>query len=60
MERLSLSKLLDESMRRDPLWPILTRPHLKAIDRRLDIVIRAVEHCIEQYGRNRVIVDKWP
>ena len=60
VERLSLSELLDRSMRRDPLWPILTPAHLKAIDRRLAIVINAVVKCIEQHGRDTVIVDNWP
>ena len=60
VERLSLSELLDRSMRRDPLWPILTPAHLKAIDRRLGIITSAVQKCIEQYGRETVIVDNWP
>ena len=60
VERLSLSELLDWSMRRDPLWPILTPAHLKAIDRRLGIIINTVQQCIDQHGREKVIVDNWP
>lgn len=60
VERESLSELLDRSMRRDPLWPILTPAHLKAIDRRLATIINAVQKCIEQHGRDTVIVDNWP
>ncbi len=60
VERVSLSELLDRSMRRDPLWPILTPLHLKAIDRRLAIIVNAVQKCIEQHGRDTVIVDNWP
>lgn len=55
-----LSQLLDKSLKRDPLYPVLTQPHLSAIDRRLDVFISEVLKCIQQYGRSNVLFDKWP
>lgn len=54
-----LSKLLDSSLKRDPLYPILTSDHLKAIDRRLNIILDLVRDCIKHHGANKVLFKNW-
>ena len=55
----TLSQILDRSLRRDPLYPILSADHLAAIDRRLVTVMSAVRQCIDSQGNNTVVVDSW-
>lgn len=55
----TLSQILDRSLRRDPIYPILSADHLVAIDRRLVIVVAAVRQCIDSQGSNTVLVDSW-
>ncbi|KAM9426002.1 pseudokinase FAM20A [Pholidichthys leucotaenia] len=50
-----LSDVMRESLKGDPLWPILTEPHLLALDRRLQKVLRVVQHCVRRLGRDEVI-----
>lgn len=54
-----LSKVLDKSLKRDPVYPILTKNHLEAMDRRHTIIVKAVELCIKKHGRDTVIVSSW-
>ena len=56
----SLSQRLDQSLERDPVYPILARPHLEAIDRRLDTIDRTIRDCFATHGRNTVLCAKWP
>ncbi|XP_072523850.1 pseudokinase FAM20A [Salminus brasiliensis] len=51
-----LSDVMRESLGRDTLRPILTEPHLQALDRRLDRVLRAVGRCLKKLGEARVVV----
>jgi hypothetical protein len=55
--KTGFSKLLDESLRDDPLYPILTRSHLEAIDRRLEIVLNEINTCISNFKPYEVLVD---
>ncbi|XP_004459547.2 pseudokinase FAM20A [Dasypus novemcinctus] len=50
-----LSDVMRESLLEDQLTPILTEPHLLALDRRLQIILRTVEGCIESHGEQSVI-----
>uniref|UniRef100_A0A2K6GN28 FAM20A golgi associated secretory pathway pseudokinase n=1 Tax=Propithecus coquereli TaxID=379532 RepID=A0A2K6GN28_PROCO len=50
-----LSDVMRESLLEDQLAPVLTEPHLLALDRRLQIILRTVERCIEVYGEQSVI-----
>lgn len=50
-----LSDIMRESLEEDPLRPILTEPHLLALDRRLEKVLRVVQRCIRRLGRDEVI-----
>ncbi|XP_045772351.1 extracellular serine/threonine protein CG31145 isoform X1 [Maniola jurtina] len=43
-----LSKVLHESLKHDPVAPILWEPHLTAIDRRIVTVLDAIRKCIEK------------
>ncbi len=54
-----LSMLLDNSMQRDVIYPILSNGHLEAIDRRLLEIIRTIEHCILTHGEHKVLFDVW-
>lgn len=51
------SKLLNESLKNDPLYPILTDLHLKAVDRRLIKIFLQLTDCINKYPIPQVIVD---
>lgn len=55
----SLSEILEASLQRDPLAPILTRPHLEAIDRRLDKTMATIKQCVVQHSQDVVVVDSW-
>ncbi|XP_034830983.1 extracellular serine/threonine protein CG31145 isoform X1 [Maniola hyperantus] len=43
-----LSKVLHESLKHDPVAPILWEPHLAAVDRRIVTVLDAIRKCIEK------------
>ncbi|XP_059167530.1 extracellular serine/threonine protein kinase FAM20C-like [Physella acuta] len=54
----SLSQLLRTSLSSDPLAPVLTEPHLDALDRRVGLVISTVYDCVNRTGSwDQVIVD---
>ncbi|KAM9210914.1 pseudokinase FAM20A [Dugong dugon] len=50
-----LSDVMRESLLDDQLTPVLTEPHLLALDRRLQIILKAVEGCIEAHGEENVV-----
>lgn len=50
-----LSDVMRESLLEDQLSPVLTEPHLLALDRRLQIILRTVQGCIETRGAHSVI-----
>ncbi|CAO2645907.1 Pseudokinase FAM20A [Lemmus lemmus] len=52
-----LSDVMRESLLEDQLAPVLTEPHLLALDRRLQIVLKTVEDCIDAHGEQRVVAD---
>uniref|UniRef100_A0A1A9UVG6 Fam20C domain-containing protein n=1 Tax=Glossina austeni TaxID=7395 RepID=A0A1A9UVG6_GLOAU len=43
-----LSELLRESMRMDPVSPILWEPHFEALDRRLAIILQGIRDCVKK------------
>ncbi len=53
----NFAKLLDDSLKSDPLYPILTVGHLVAVDRRLEIVLNELSLCVDKHTVNNVIVD---
>ncbi|CAK6438143.1 unnamed protein product [Pipistrellus nathusii] len=50
-----LSDVMRESLLEDQLSPILTEPHLLALDRRLQAILRTVEGCIAAHGEQSVV-----
>lgn len=54
-----LTRMLVEAMSNDPIRPILTQPHLDAMNLRLIDVLETVERCIEVKGRDNVLLDQW-
>ncbi|XP_045180393.1 extracellular serine/threonine protein CG31145-like isoform X2 [Mercenaria mercenaria] len=42
-----LSELLDDSMKSDPVYPILLQGHLNAVDRRVVHILRIVAECVD-------------
>ncbi|NXD10124.1 FA20A Pseudokinase, partial [Nothocercus nigrocapillus] len=52
-----LSDVMRESLLQDPLAPVLTEPHLLALDRRLQLILKAVGSCIDTYGEGKVVAD---
>ncbi|RVE59425.1 hypothetical protein OJAV_G00188360 [Oryzias javanicus] len=50
-----LSEVMTESLGTDPLQPVLTEPHLLALDRRLQKVLRTVQRCVRRFGKEEVI-----
>lgn len=56
-EDYKLSLLMAESLRKDLVAPVLYRPHLDALDRRLRVVLRTVRDCVEKDGPRSVVDD---
>ncbi|XP_078358088.1 glycosaminoglycan xylosylkinase-like [Oculina patagonica] len=57
-KKTPLSELLRKATEEDPVAPILSDPHFKAIDRRMKIAIDTVKMCIENHGEDRVLVSE--
>ncbi|XP_045180919.2 extracellular serine/threonine protein CG31145-like isoform X2 [Mercenaria mercenaria] len=53
-ERLSV--LMEKALGSDPIAPVLIKPHLNALDRRLLKILQAVAECIEKFPVNKVVV----
>lgn len=49
-----------ESLLQDRLISVLTEPHLLALDRRLQTILKTVEKCIETFGEDIVVSDPKP
>ncbi|XP_030067202.1 extracellular serine/threonine protein kinase FAM20C [Microcaecilia unicolor] len=54
-EEYKLSYLMEESLLKDSIAPVLYQPHLEAMDRRLRIALKAVNDCIEKKNYNDVV-----
>ncbi|XP_060058627.1 pseudokinase FAM20A isoform X2 [Erinaceus europaeus] len=54
-----LSDVMRESLLEDQLAPVLTEPHLLALDRRLQIILNTVEGCVAAHGE-RSVIDSGP
>ncbi|CAL8313649.1 unnamed protein product [Arctogadus glacialis] len=54
-EEYKLSSLMEESLLRDRLVPVLIRPHLRAMDRRLRLVLQVLASCVEKEGYGNVV-----
>ncbi|XP_028311411.1 extracellular serine/threonine protein kinase FAM20C isoform X2 [Gouania willdenowi] len=54
-EEYQLSVLMEESLLRDRLSPVLIQPHLQAMDRRLRLVLQVLSGCIDKEGYVNVV-----
>uniref|UniRef100_UPI00398E5C7C extracellular serine/threonine protein kinase FAM20C-like n=1 Tax=Pristiophorus japonicus TaxID=55135 RepID=UPI00398E5C7C len=58
-----LGDVMRESLLSDPLSPILTEPHLSALNRRLLTVLETTKSCISRHGEHSVVANDrgaWP
>ena len=53
----NFASLLDESLKADPLYPILTSSHLNAINRRMTIIFNELNTCFVTLKPYEVLVD---
>ncbi|XP_053381837.1 extracellular serine/threonine protein kinase FAM20C-like [Mercenaria mercenaria] len=51
-----LSVLMEKALESDPIAPVLIKPHLNALDRRLLKMLQAVAECIQKHLVNEVVV----
>ncbi|XP_078521029.1 extracellular serine/threonine protein kinase FAM20C [Lissotriton helveticus] len=54
-EEYKLSDLMAESLLTDKVAPILYQPHLEAMDRRLRLVLKAINDCVEKDSFDNVV-----
>ena len=52
-----LSGRLRKALLSDPTSPVLTEPHLQAVDRRLRTATNVIKNCINVKGIENVIID---
>ncbi|XP_059804507.1 pseudokinase FAM20A-like isoform X1 [Hypanus sabinus] len=52
-----LSDVMRESLLLDSLSPVLTEPHLLALDRRLQVILKAARECVRLHGAANVVMD---
>lgn len=55
LSNYKLSEILEQLLKTDLLWPLLTNDHLKALDRRLLFVMASIEMCLDMFNKNYVI-----
>ncbi|KAJ1129424.1 hypothetical protein NDU88_007794 [Pleurodeles waltl] len=53
-----LSDVMRESLLEDQLAPVLTEPHLLALDRRLHKILQITEECVQIHGEEAVLVSE--
>uniref|UniRef100_A0A4W3KGE8 FAM20A golgi associated secretory pathway pseudokinase n=1 Tax=Callorhinchus milii TaxID=7868 RepID=A0A4W3KGE8_CALMI len=54
-EDYRLSDMMRESLLGDRLAPVVTEPHLLALDRRLRVILDTVQKCVRKHGQEDVI-----
>lgn len=51
-----MSVLMRESLAKDPVNPVLWQPHLDALDRRVDLILKGVRDCIQKNSIDDVVI----
>ncbi|XP_077979922.1 extracellular serine/threonine protein kinase FAM20C-like isoform X3 [Glandiceps talaboti] len=54
-EKYKLSDVMRDSMYYDKIAPVLFEPHLEALDRRVQIILKIVHLCIQEEGLTQVL-----
>ena len=44
-----------KSLSKDPVNPVLSEPHLEALDRRVNIILQTVRECVTRKSSDEVI-----
>ena len=52
---LSLGQTLKQSLKDDPVDPVLLDSHFEAIDRRVELVLKTVDECLTKKHRSEVV-----
>lgn len=45
-----------ESLKKDPVAPVLWEPHLEALDRRVDIILNGIRDCMKKNSIEDVVI----
>jgi hypothetical protein len=51
-----LSEVIESVMSTDPIAPVISRHHLRAMDRRLSTIIDTVKSCFTVFSVNEVLI----
>lgn len=51
-----LSEIMRDSLAKDPIAPVLWPPHLEALDRRVDLILKGVRDCIQKNSIDDVVI----
>ena len=49
---VKLSSAMRQGMAKDPVAPVLWEPHLVALDRRVEIILKGIRDCLEKGDAN--------
>ena len=52
-----LGEALKRSLRSEAIHPVLIDEHFEALDRRVNIILKAVAECVENHGADKVVFD---
>ena len=54
-KNMTLGEALKKSLKDDPVDPVLLDPHFEAIDRRVEIILKTVDECLNMKQSNEVV-----
>lgn len=57
--RDNIGNILDNSMRNDPIYPVISEDHIRAMNLRMEDIFDVIEGCLDNYMPDQVIVDEW-
>ena len=52
---IHLGEALKRSLRTEAIHPVLVAEHYEAIDRRVNIILKAVAECVQNHGASKVV-----
>ncbi|KAK3086999.1 hypothetical protein FSP39_000178 [Pinctada imbricata] len=57
MQEGVLSQVLRSVLKQDPISPVISEPHLQALDRRLKTILEQVQACLQKNPKNVLVKD---